>query len=44
MEVIIWDNGSTDGAQTEFSQIFKEMEEGGWSRLKIIHSKENLGV
>ena len=44
IEVIIWDNGSTDGTQTEVNKIFKEMEEDGCKRLKIIQSDENLGV
>jgi hypothetical protein len=44
MEVIIWDNGSTDGTQAEINGIFKEMEKDGCKRLKIIQSEENLGV
>ena len=29
MEVIIWDNGSTDGTQKEAGRIFVEMEKEG---------------
>lgn len=29
MEVIIWDNGSTDGTQKEVGRIFVEMEKEG---------------
>lgn len=44
MEVIIWDNGSTDGTQGEVGRIFMEMEKEGWKVLNMIQSKENLGV
>ena len=44
LEIIIWDNGSTDGTQAEVNIIFKDMEADGCKRLKIIQSKENLGV
>lgn len=44
IEIIIWDNGSTDGTQAEVNIIFKEMGEDGCMRLKIIQSEENLGV
>lgn len=33
MEVIIWDNGSTDGTQKEVGRIFVEMEKEGWKVL-----------
>jgi len=44
VEVIIWDNGSTDGTQAEVSQTFREMEIEDWKRLNIAQSEENLGV
>lgn len=44
IEIIIWDNGSTDGTQMEIRRIFKEMEEEGWKILNMIQSEENLGV
>jgi GT2 family glycosyltransferase len=44
IEIIIWDNGSTDGTLAEVNKISKEMEEGSCKRLEIIQSEENLGV
>jgi hypothetical protein len=44
MEVIIWDNGSTDGTREEVGRMFIEMEKDGWKTLNMIQSEENLGV
>ena len=44
LEVIVWDNGSTDGTQAEVSQIFNGMEKEDWKMLNIVQSEENLGV
>jgi GT2 family glycosyltransferase len=44
IEIIIWDNGSTDGTQGEVGRIFMEMEKEGWKILNMIQSEENLGV
>ncbi len=44
MEIIVWDNGSTDGTQAEISRIFREIEPDGWKRLSIMQSEENMGV
>ena len=44
MEIIIWDNGSTDGTQGEVGGMFMEMEKEGWKVLNMIQSEENLGV
>ena len=44
LEVIIWDNVSTDGTQGEINRIFAGMKKECWSGLNLIESKENLGV
>jgi len=44
LEVIVWDNGSTDGTQGEVGRMFIEMEKEGWKILNMIQSEENLGV
>jgi len=44
IEIIIWDNGSTDGTQGEINRIFAEMGKEGWNGLNIIQSKVNLGA
>jgi len=45
IEIIIWDNGSTDGTQAEVSQAFMEMgKDEDWKGLNLIQSEENLGV
>ncbi|KHE92952.1 MAG: glycosyltransferase [Candidatus Scalindua brodae] len=43
IEIIIWDNGSTDSTRKEVSRIFAEMEKEGWKNLCIIQSNVNLG-
>jgi GT2 family glycosyltransferase len=43
LEVIIWDNGSTDGTQASIRHIFNEMGVAGWRRLEMIQSEVNLG-
>ncbi len=43
MEIIIWDNGSTDGTQGEINRNFAEMKKEGWKRLNMIQSETNLG-
>ncbi len=43
LEVIIWDNGSTDGTQGEVNRVFAEMKKEEWTGLDIIQSKTNLG-
>ncbi|MBC8555870.1 MAG: glycosyltransferase family 2 protein [Candidatus Brocadiales bacterium] len=45
VEIIVWDNGSTDGSQAAVSQAFREMGQGeDWKGLNLIQSEENLGV
>ncbi len=43
IEVIIWDNGSTDGTQGEVGKSFEEMEKEDFKALSKIESKVNLG-
>ena len=43
LEIIIWDNGSTDGTQGEVNRVFTDMKKEDWKRLNLIHSKINLG-
>ncbi len=45
VEIIVWDNGSTDGTQAGVSQAFREMgKDEDWKGLNLIKSEENLGV
>jgi hypothetical protein len=44
MEVIIWDNGSTDGTQKEVGRIFVEMEKEGWKVLNESDSDHNIFI
>ena len=44
LEIIIWDNGSTDGTQAKVNKTFKDMKSEGWRSVNIIQSKENLGA
>ena len=44
MEITVWDNGSSDGTQTEVSHLFREMEKEDWRKLNLVQSKRNLGV
>jgi GT2 family glycosyltransferase len=43
IEIIIWDNGSADGTQSEVNRIFEEMKNEDWKELSMIQSKVNLG-
>jgi len=43
LELVVWDNGSTDGTQGEINRIFADMKNEGWNDLNIIQSKVNLG-
>jgi GT2 family glycosyltransferase len=43
LEIIIWDNGSTDGTQAEINRNFAEMKGEDWQKLNMIQSKTNLG-
>lgn len=45
VEIIVWDNGSTDGTLAEVGKSFREMEnDENWRRLSLVQSEENLGV
>jgi len=43
LEIIIADNGSTDGSQGVIKKKFEQMKSQGWSRLLLIENDENLG-
>lgn len=44
IEIIIWDNASTDGTQNEIDSIFEIMQKEGWKRLLLIENKKNTGA
>ncbi len=44
LEVIISDNGSTDGSQLIIKEKFSNMAKEGWNSLLLIENKENLGA
>ena len=43
MELLIWDNGSSDGSTEAVKLKFKEMYREGWATLQLIESNINLG-
>ena len=43
IEIIIVDNGSSDGSQKEIKLTFAKMQKEKWLNLEIIENKENLG-
>ncbi|RLG11707.1 hypothetical protein DRN69_07450 [Candidatus Pacearchaeota archaeon] len=44
MEIIIVDNGSTDGSQESIKKKFKEMKNSKWFTLKLIENQKNIGA
>ncbi len=43
LEIIIPDNGSSDGSQHAIKKHFARMKNEGWATLKLIENKTNLG-
>ena len=43
MELLIWDNGSSDGSIEAVKLKFQEMDHEGWANLVLIESDVNLG-
>lgn len=44
MELLVLDNGSTDGTGEWVRELFADMETEGWARLELDRSEDNLGV
>lgn len=44
VEIIVWDNGSNDGSQEKIEYLFQEMTRENYFNLKLVESRENLGV
>lgn len=44
IEVIVSDNGSTDGSQASISQIMSKMREEGFRRVQLVENHENIGA
>ena len=44
MEILIWDNDSTNGSPDRIRQALKAMESEGWGGLRLVEHEENLGV
>lgn len=43
LEIIVWDNNSTDGTQEATKIKFEEMAEEGWFKLQLIENPTNIG-
>ena len=44
VELLVWDNNSSDGTAEAVKSKFQEMDHEGWSNLQLIESDINLGV
>lgn len=43
MELLVWDNNSSDGSTEAVKLKFQEMDHEGWANLQLIESNVNLG-
>jgi GT2 family glycosyltransferase len=44
LEIVVFDNGSTDDTAARVEALFDEMRDEGWARLALIRSPRNLGA
>ena len=44
MEIIIWDNASSDDSSARIGQALEAIEQEGWGGLRLVEHEENLGV
>lgn len=44
LEVLVWDNGSTDDSVARIKGALSSMEAGGWGGLQVVENEENLGI
>jgi GT2 family glycosyltransferase len=44
MEIIVWDNASTDGSQHRLKEALEGMMPSGWGGLRLIEHEENFGI
>ena len=44
MEILVWDNGSTDGSLPRLHQALATMEPDGWEVLRLVEHGTNFGI
>ncbi|MEE8161006.1 MAG: glycosyltransferase family 2 protein [Acidobacteriota bacterium] len=44
LEILIWDNGSTDGSPARLREALEDMGSDGWWNLRLVEHQTNLGV